>query len=99
MYQATTPGYRFILPFDVAEQVDDALITFKQGAVAVDYTLAETTVDGNNIYLRLTQEQTNMFREGVSCKVQMRLKMKDGSVISTRVAVVSVHESLNREIL
>lgn len=98
MYQGTTPEFSFTLPFNL-DQVKSFLITFKQNSKVLNFTQDEVRVDGNKIYIKLTQEQTNLFLPDFKCRVQIRCKLLNDSVIASQIESVNVKLSLNSEVL
>lgn len=84
MIQATTPTYTFQFKEDFSlDDVKEYRITFKQGNAEILKTDADTEKYENNIAVRLTQEETLMFKQSDSIRVQIRLFMNNGDVYST----------------
>lgn len=100
MYQATTPGFRFILPF-TTDIIDKFLISFRQGFTLLDFANGSPAVEVgvDTLTVSLTQEQANLFAGDRICKVQVRIKKTDGTVVASQVEDVFVNLSLNLEVL
>lgn len=81
MTRGTTPTYIFTLPFDTS--ILSALrITYSQeGAKVITKTIADCTLDGDNIYCKLTQEETLSLREGEYAVVQLHVLTNAGDAL------------------
>ena len=62
--QATTPIHTFKLPMDTSE-CDKIEVAYKQGykKICIEKDDDEMTLDGNNVIIMLTQEQSLRFEE------------------------------------
>jgi len=98
MYRGTTPEFSFTLPFGI-DEVESLLITFKQIDTVLNFTEEDVEVAGNTVYIRLTQEQTRMFKSNFKCQVQMRVKLNDGTVVASQVESIDINQSLNSRVL
>ena len=98
MYQGTTPEFSFSLPFSLGN-IKSFLITFKQNDRMVNFTEEDVRVEDNIIYVKLTQEQTKIFLPNFKCKVQMRVKLQNDSVIASQIENIDINASLNSKVL
>ena len=98
MYQATTPHFTFTLGIDTAN-ISKLRLTFYQGNKAL-ITLSEddVTMQGNNVDVVLTQEQTLLFTPG-QMFTQFRVKLIDGTVEASNSIDIAISKSLDTEIL
>ena len=99
MTQGTTPTISF--SFD--EDIDFTLI---------DYCEATFSQNGKNIIIKrlkrnysdkvyecvLSEKDTLLLKPG-TCKVQVKIKLKDGGIVATNIAVLTVNEILNGEVM
>lgn len=100
MYRFTTPTHRFQLDGINAADVQKIRITYVQGCKTVlEKTEADCTKDGNTVSVKLTQEDTALFRHCDEAQVQMRVRLNDGSVLSTKKFNVSIQDVLSTEVL
>lgn len=109
MYRATTPKHSFIFDVDPEDTFREILITYAQDDMIVlekrkeDLTVEETTdCEGETVYeasLRLTQEETKLFNNKSSVKVQVRALTYEGEAIASEKMTVPVNDVLNDEVL
>lgn len=95
----TTPRHTFILPFGV-EQVQKVQIVYTQnGQTILEKCAEDCTLQENTVCVRLTQEETFKFAEGVNVEIQMRAVTTGGDVIGSDVMCVCCDECLSDEVL
>lgn len=103
MYRATTPTHTFALPFDTS-QCSIIQVTYRQcnkgfTKLYKDNILPDgMTLDEDTIILKLTQEETLLFKADEPVNVQVRV-MKGSSVYASQIVSVYVNSSLNEDIL
>lgn len=103
MFRATTPLHKFIFDQD-AELFDEILITYAQnGKIVLEKRKDDLTFgqDENGHYtasVKLTQEESNLFRYG-SVNIQVRVLTADGEALSSEVRTLAVKDVLNDEVL
>ena len=98
MYQGTTPEFSFTLPFNV-DEIESLLITFRQFDKVLDFTEEDVEVEGNIIFIRLTQEQTSKFDSHFKCKVQIKVKLQDDTIVVSQIENVDINQSLSSRVL
>lgn len=99
MIRGTTPTLTFTLPFETSGVVKDLRITFKQDEMVLEKSLADCTLDGTNIAVNLSQEETLLFNHEKVIKVQVKIKCLDDSVIVSDPQYAFCHEVFNEEVL
>ena len=104
MYQATTPKHTFKLPIETDictvirvsyKQDDKMIIKKKQDGKQSD----GMTLDGYNVIIKLSQEETLMFSTKKPVTVQIRAKTEDGDVYSSQQWNLGIDENQDKEIL
>ena len=98
MYQGTTPEFSFTLPFNV-DEIESLLITFRQFDEVLDFTENDVEVADNIIFIKLTQEQTSKFDSHFKCKIQIRVKLQDNSVVASQIENVDINQSLSSKVI
>lgn len=104
MYRATTPTHQFILPVDTSE-LKEIQITYKQGERTLvkhyqDGTLPDgMTLDGENVFIRLTQRETLLFKPGKSVKAQIRVLTDGNDALASQKFDIKLNDVLNEDIL
>ena len=94
MRRGTTPILRFRTEQDwTGYELELTIEDDNNELVFIDDRL---TVDGTDILITLTQEETLLFNK--SCKAQLRGK-KDGTVIATDIVKIKVLPILNEEVM
>lgn len=101
MYRSTTPLHTFTLPFETS-RLSKALITYSQnGEIVLEKTEADCTLDGCDIAIRLTQEETLLFTTQNDTRVNIQLKVKttDGLVYASNIVKKFANDCLNNEVM
>jgi hypothetical protein len=89
MYRGTTPQFVFKFPFDVSE-FSVLYVTFGQGSGRkIDKTLSDSTVDGDTLTVKLTQQETLSMSPG-TVNVQIRAKKPDGTALASNIVSLNV---------
>lgn len=104
MYRATTPTHTFTLPINTSDCLE-IQVTYKQGGVVLvkhyqDNVLPSgMALDGKDVIISLTQEETLMFSENSKAKVQVRVLTQTNDVMASQKFPVKIQGVLNGEIL
>ena len=99
MIRATTPTFRYLLPLP-ASSYKSFLVTMSQcGNIVLSRETAQLTQDGKYIQWRLSQQEANRFKPGVTAQIQLRVVMPDGQVLGTAISSVMVNPALDDRIL
>lgn len=99
MIPGTTPLHIFKLPFDTST-IRAARVAYAQrDAVLLIKEKGALTMAGNEISVRLTQEETLRFRCGVDAEIQLRVLTTSGDVPASKIFSVPVDKCLDREVL
>ena len=109
MYRATTPKHIFAFDVDPETTFKQILITYSQGdQIVLEKTKADLTFDEerdcHNMYvcwLRLTQEEANLFdrNKSTAYQVQVRVLTYSGEAVAFPIERRSVDAVLNDEVL
>lgn len=67
--------------------------------MVVEKTTEDCKLDGMNITVKLTQEETLRFSENVVAALQLRVLLNDGNVLATPVLRLDVGELLQDEVI
>ena len=99
MFRATTPTHIFALPFDTST-LQEVRVTYVQNKeIILTKTEADCTLDGAEIKIRLTQEETLLFEGERRVEIQLRILTKDGQVMASDIMKVWANSCLDEEIL
>ena len=99
MRPGTTPKHTFTLPFDTS-LIKTVQVTYKQGDKIVLKKKTEAcTLDGATISYRLTQEETFLFDQETTVRIQVRVLTHDGQAPASDVMYRSPQECLDDEVL
>ena len=99
MIRGTTPTHTFQIPFNT-NLVKEIRISYAQrDAVVVEKSTEDCKLDGMNITVKLTQEETLRFSENVMAALQLRVLLNDGNVLATPVMRLDVGELLQDEVI
>ena len=99
MYRATTPTHIFKLPFDTG-LLKKVQITYQQfGQTILQKTEKDCSLDGAEIKLQLTQEETLRFQPTAEVFIQLRVLTNEGKVLASRIERKLPKECLDEEVL
>ncbi len=104
MFRATTPRHVFYFKGVNPADFKTILITYAQmGQIVIEKTKADLTfmdpVDGvYKAHLRLSQEESNLFKNG-NVNIQVRAVTLFGDAIASEIKNLKVQEVLNDEVL
>lgn len=96
----TTPVHKFQF-----KKLDPAIlrnlkVTYVQDKrIVLEKYLADMEVNGNVVSCKLTQEETGLFSDRSSVKIQLRPLTEGGDALISRVFTVGVQECLDDEVL
>ena len=103
MYRATTPTHIFTLPIDTSDCAE-IQVSYQQGNFKFikhyqDGVLPQgMTLDGNDVNIYLTQEDTKKFKKG-KASVQIRVLTVLGKAMASQWMEVSVFDVISEDIL
>ena len=90
MRRGTTPEHTFTLPFDTSTIAAVRIIYEYNDNEIVVKTKDDCTLDGKDIKVKLSQEDTLKFICNTTIKVQVRILTVDGEAIASDVMTVFV---------
>ncbi len=99
MIRGTTPTHTFLLPFEASEIRTLHVCYAQRGAVVLDKTKEDCTLEGNAVRVRLTQEDTLRFVAGDRVQIQLRVLTNEGDVFASRLLGAGVEDTLCEEVL
>ena len=105
MYRATTPRHTFVFNVNPEETFQTILITYAQDNEIVlekgkeDLTFAASGESEFEATLTLTQEETKLFNNKSSVKVQVRVLTYNGEAAASTKMTIPVNDVLNDEVL
>lgn len=110
MRRTTTPTHTFTLEIDPTT-ITALNITYAQSydvcgctdadtetQIVLVKTLDDVTIDGYDISVKLTQEETNLFTEDTPVKIQLHAMVDEDSLVSD-ILTIPCREVLNDEVL
>lgn len=99
MIRGSTPTHIFRLPISTGT-LTQIRITYEQFSKTVlEKTEKDVILDENEIRVKLTQEDTLLFRSNVSVQLQLKVLTVDGIVLASPVKDLPVERILNEEVL
>lgn len=100
MYRATTPTHIFTLPFDTSLLKEIRVTYATEGKdIILQKTEADCTLDGSDIKIELTQEETLLFEAQNRVLIQLRVLTTDGKVMASEIWRRFALECLDEEVL
>ena len=104
MYRVTTPTHTFTLPIQTST-CKEVEVTYKQNDHVErfhyqDQTLPEgMTLDGKNVIIHFTQEQTKRFLPIYPIAAQVRVLTNDDEVFASQMFTLYIDDVLSERIL
>ena len=99
MREGTTQSYTFEIDLPTSE-IEKAKVSFEQdGNIIIEKREDDLGFYENCIGVVLSQEETFLFDKEKVFHIQLRVKTKDGAVLSTDEFVRSIYPCLDREVL
>ena len=93
MRRGTTPTLKIRIKGVDLSELENIYVTIKQSQKEITKTGYEITVDGDMLYVSLSQEDTLVFAS--SCAwVQMRATTKDGLAVASNIRMIKIEDVL-----
>lgn len=99
IFQGSTPIHEITLPISTS-LLENAIVTYRQEDKDVlEKKYPDIEFRGNDIVVKLTQEETLSLKEDKITEIQIKIKTLDGEVIPSDVIYAYTRECFNKEIL
>lgn len=99
MRRASTPKHTFTLPFET-DQIKSLLLSYAQNdKELLSKRKEDCSLNGKEVVVRLTQEETKLFYEDLPVEIQMRVLTVAGDSIPSKVYEIPCEKVLNDEVL
>ena len=101
MIRATTPLHRYTFPANFnMDSIKEMIITYMQdGNTIIEKRLADVSIEENVVSVKLTQEETNLFKVQPHVLIQVRVLTNAGDAMASEIKQVPVHRILNDEVM
>ena len=94
MYRGTTPTLTFTIPISAAD-VAEAWVIFSQNNECLFFKeLEQCSCGDKSLVVKLTQDETLKFKEGIDLEAQVRLRDKHGNAFASNIIVIRVKRIL-----
>jgi hypothetical protein len=94
----TTPTHTFTLPEDIAAVTAKARVVYSQ-CNAVVLTKEVTALSGNDVVIKLTQEETLAFHNRRPVDIQVRVLTTGGDALTSDIFTCSCCDCLEKAVL
>jgi hypothetical protein len=99
MRQGTTPKHTFTLPFDTSIVAKVRVVYAQRDDVKIVKTEADAEMQGNNLSVKLTQEDTLQLNGSLKTHIQVRVVTHDGDSFVSDIITVNTDRCLDGEVL
>lgn len=93
----TTPTHTFTIPVGIANVVEKVRVVYAQ-CDKIILTKDVTNLTGNDVIVKLTQEETLKFHHRKPVRIQLRVLTTDGDSLTSNVIERSPYECLESEV-
>ena len=94
MIRGTTPTLQFVLPFDTGLIAEGYITLTQNGEVKVEKNKDAFEMDGLNLSVTLTQDETLELDAGVNVEIQLRVRTETGNALASEIYCVSADRIL-----
>ena len=95
MIRGTTPTHYFVAPCEV-EQISKVNVLYGQDDVLLfKKKTSDCTIDGSNISVKLTRDETLKFNHKKPAQVQAVVELVNGNVIESLIETIGVDKLLD----
>lgn len=94
----TTPTHTFTLPSEIANVAEKVRVVYAQGDTVV-LTKDVNALSGNDVIVKLTQEETLKFRHDLRVEIQLRILTSGGEALTSDIVIRKPYECLEKEVL
>ena len=100
MFRGTTPTHTFSLPFETS-LLANLYITYtdKSNVTLLEKDLSNCALNGKNVSVTLTQEETLLFTGRQQARLQLRAITTDGTALASKIYTVYVGETLKEGVI
>lgn len=99
MYRASTPTHTFTLPFET-DQIKSLSLAYSQNnKLVLKKRKDDCDLNGKDIVLKLSQEETNRFYKDLPVEIQLRILTLAGDSIPSIIWEVPCEKVLDDEVL
>lgn len=98
MYRGTTPPFTIVTDFDYSV-LKEVWVTFKQDDLEITKTKKDIVINGCEIVVELTQEETLQFKHDRPMRIQARRLTQDDKAFATNIAKAYVGEILKEGVI
>ena len=99
MIRGTTPTHEFVLPFDTSMCAQIKIIYAQDDKVILEKTASQCEMNGNNVSVKLSQEETFKFDCKKAVQIQVRVLTLGNEALTSSIKLVDVDKCLENEVL
>lgn len=99
MTRGTTPDIVATLTGVSLNNAVALYVTLQQGSLVVQKTLDDVIIDGTDIHIVLTQEETLSFSSDSTAKIQIRGLLEDDRAFATNIGTIPVNSILKEGVI
>ena len=97
MRKGTTPTHIFTLDVDTSNLTDLRILYAQEEALVLEKTLTDCVLEDDAVSVTLTEDETFLFAPGIPVKIQVRIRLDDGSVLTSDLITIPVKRCLKEE--
>lgn len=99
MIRYSTPTIEIETDIDNLQDFSEIWVSFKQNDVILRKTKEQIKIDGKNISVDLSQEETGAFKEKEPVEVQIRFLTSDGKAGGSNIEIIKFSKVLENEVI
>lgn len=94
-----TEKHSFIIPFKPNEISAVSIVYEQNDRIVLKKTLKDCDFEGNEIFARISQEESLIFEDNRSVNIQLKIRLIDGTVTKSKIIQAVSDELIEREVI
>lgn len=99
MIRGTTPTHSFTIPFETNLIKEVRVIYSQRGNIILEKKTEDCILEGKQIVVHLTQEETFSFSHTLPVELQVRVLTIEGTALACTIKQIDVDKVLSEEVL
>lgn len=94
-----TEKHSFTIPFPPNEISAASIVYQQNGQIVMKKTLQDCAFEGNEMFIRISQEDSLLFADNKPVNIQIKFRLIDGTVTKSNIIQAVSNEVIEREVI